>query len=91
MAEEGMFNDALTGIVAIIEDVSDDIAKEFKGKKPFDKEPVKDEDLLYDYNTKGFEIFKNIYDTQGEEVARDYINQMDNLKLKFGGRNAQRI
>jgi len=88
MAEEGMFNDALTGIVAIIEDVSDDIAKEFKGKKPFDKEPVKDEDLLYDYNTKGFETFKNLYETQGEEVAMDYKNSMEQLRLKFGGRNA---
>lgn len=86
--QSSLFDDALTGIVDIIEEVSGSIAKEFKGKKPFDKEPVKDEDLLYDYNTKGFEIFQEIYETQGEEVALDYRNSMEELKIRMEARNA---
>jgi len=88
MAEQSLFDDALAGIVDIIEEVSDSIAKEFKGKKPFDKEPIKDEDLLYEYNTRGMEIFKEIYETQGEEVAMDYKNQLEAIKQKMEARNA---
>lgn len=86
--QSSLFDDALTGIVDIIEEVSGSIAKEFKGKKPFDKEPIKDEDLLYEYNTKGMEIFKEIYETQGEEVAMDYKNQLEKIKQKMEARNA---
>jgi len=65
--------------------------EEYRHTKPFRTEPVKDEDLLYDYNTKGIQIFKELYETQGEEVAMDYKRQMLTLKAKFGGDNARRI
>ncbi len=68
--------------------VRDRLAQEYKGVKPFRMEPVSNADLLYDYNTNGFEIFRELYETQGEEIALDYKNQMETLKVKLGGRNA---
>ncbi len=68
--------------------VRDRLAQEYKGVKPFRMEPVKDEDLLYDYNTNGFEIFRELYETQSEEIAMDYKNSMETLKVKMEARNA---
>ena len=66
--------------------VGAELQRRFKRTKPFRMEPIKNEDLLYDYNTKGFEIFSQLYETQGEEVALDYRNEMEELKLKMGGK-----
>lgn len=68
--------------------VKTELQKRFKRTKPFRMEPIKNEDLLYDYNTRGMEIFKEILETQGEETAMEYKNQMEALKVEMGGKYA---
>ena len=46
-----LFEEALDGVVGIVNEVSESFSKEFKGTNPFDKEPVSDEESLYKYNT----------------------------------------
>ena len=85
--KENLYDVAMSGIGEVIEAVSDSIASEFKGKNPFDKEPISNEDLLYDYNTRGFEIFSQIANTEGIEAAIAYRDKLENLKQKkMGGR-----
>lgn len=68
--------------------VKAELRRRFKHTKPFREEPVKNEDLLYDYNTKGLEITRQLFETQGEEAAMQYVDEMENLKLKIGVKNA---
>ena len=80
-----IYDEVLSGIVGIIEEVSDDIAKEFKGKAPFDREAIPEDELLYEYNTRGGQAFRQIADTQGMEAATNYIRKMEELKRKKQG------
>lgn len=68
--------------------VRERLYKQYRHTKPFRMEPVSNADLLYDYNTNGIEIFRQLYETQGEDVAMDYKRQMEELKAKMGGNNA---
>lgn len=79
-----IYDSALLGISDIIERVSDSLATEFKGTKPFDKEIVSDADMLYDFNTRGFEIFTELANTQGLPKAVEYRDKMLQLKQKMG-------
>jgi len=65
-----------------IERVTDKFAKEFKGTNPFDKKPVSNDDLLLEYETKGFETFSQIADTQGLDAAVEYRDKMEQLKIR---------
>ena len=83
--QENLYSSVLDGIVGIVEEVSDNIAGEFKGKAPFDKEAIPDDELLYEYITKGFETFMQIANTQGLEAGKNYISEMEELKSKKQG------
>ncbi len=86
--EKGFMDLVVEELLGRQESLRVELRSRFKRTKPFRMEPVKDEDLLYDYNTKGFEIFRELYETQGEEVAMDYKNQMEQLRIKMEARNA---
>ena len=88
MEEKSIFDLTVDILVERQRAVKVELQRRFKHTKPFRMEPIKNEDLLYDYNTRGMEIFKQLYETQGEEVAMDYKNQMEALKVKMGGQNA---
>ena len=44
--KENLYDTAVSGILELIELVSEDIAKEFKGTNPFDKRPATDAEAL---------------------------------------------
>lgn len=88
--KENIYDLALEGISEIIEEVSESISREFKGTKPFDKEAISDEEMLYDYNTRGFEIFSQLADSQGLAQAVEYRDKMEEIKLKREEVNAKR-
>lgn len=85
MTETSLYDDVVDELIERQRLVKAELQKRFKKTKPFRMEPVKDEDLLYDYNTKGFEIFSQLADTQGIEVAIQYRDEMERLKAKMGG------
>ena len=82
MAEESIYDAALKGIGDIIEEVSDSIAIEFKGKKPFDKEPVSNEEMLYHYNQLTPEQMDNLIQTKGRDAVNEMIYKMEQLKQR---------
>jgi len=65
-----------------IERVSDKMAKEFKGTNPFDKEPVSNDEALYEYENMGYEKFEQIANTQGLEAAVGWRDEMEALKQR---------
>ncbi len=47
MAKDNLYDSALSGIEDILESVSNEIAKEFTGKSPFDKEEISQDETDY--------------------------------------------
>jgi len=82
---KGIFDLALDGISEIIEGVSDSLSKEFKTTNPFDKEKVSDEEQLYQYETQGYDMFKQIADSKGLEAAVMWRGDMEQLKARRQG------
>ena len=48
--KQSLYDEALSGIGEIVEQVSDSIAKEFKGTIPFDKTLATNDDLMAQFN-----------------------------------------
>lgn len=48
--KQSLYDEALSGIGEIVEQVSDSIAKEFKGTIPFDKTLATKDDLMAQFN-----------------------------------------
>ena len=82
---KGIFDLALDGISEIIEGVSVSLSKEFKSVNPFDKEKVSDEEQLYQYETQGYDMFKQIADSKGLEAAVMWRGDMEQLKARRQG------
>lgn len=82
MAKDNIYDGALKGILEIIEDVSDSISIEFKGVNPFDKEKISNDDMLLEYGMRGYEIFKELADTKGLDVAVKYRDDMEAMKQR---------
>ena len=77
MVREGRFNRIKTLMNRRLDRVAKRVANDLKNTRPFDKEIVTVEEQIYDYNTKGFEIFTQIADTQGPEAALAWQNEME--------------
>ena len=50
--KQSLYDEALSGIGEIVEQVSDSIAKEFKGTIPFDKTLATKDDLMAQFNNQ---------------------------------------
>ena len=84
MTEKNIMDLAYDILSERMNDAFGELKKEYKGKKPFGKEPVSVEEQIYDYNTRGYEIFQEIANTQGIEAAEIYRNELENMKKKRG-------
>ena len=62
--------------------ITNKMADEHKGTNPFDKEPVSNDDLLMEYETKGFETFSQIANEQGLDAGIAYRDKMEQLKAR---------
>lgn len=89
MTKTNMYDSVLSGILEVVEDVSSEISLEFKGANPFDKEPISDEEMLLEYNTQGEKVFNQIANTKGLPAGKDYIREMETLKMKIEQRRAK--
>jgi len=83
MIREGRYDRVLGKMLNRIERVSGKLAKEFKGTKPFDKEPVSMREQIYNYETQGYDTFKVIANTQGIEAAVMWQQVMEVEKEKY--------
>ena len=79
-----IFDEAFDILKERMDDAFGKLQSEFKGKKPFGKEPYSVEDQIYDYNTRGYEIFERIANEQGLETAIQY---QDTMKAEIAKRS----
>ena len=74
---EGRFNRVKSLMNQRLNRVAMKVASDLKNTRPFDKEMVSIEEQIYDYNTRGFEIFTEIADAQGSEAALAWQNEIE--------------
>jgi len=56
--------------------------KQFQGTNPYRKEPISEKEQIYNYETRGYDIFKEIADTQGIEAAIIWQQKMEEMKAR---------
>jgi len=82
--KENVFDDMFDGIYNLLDEVSTDIAKEFKGIRPFQQKTIPPRELLYKYN-KLTEGDKMLYKQSiPPELWNAYEQHMQQLGVKYG-------
>ena len=82
MPQANIFDKSTDILKARIDRAKGIVTQRFKNTKPYRKEPVSVEEQLYEYNTRGFEIFQQIADSQGAEAALLWQNKMEQEKAR---------
>ena len=78
--KNNLYEDALDGVEDVVNEVSQGIADEFKKAKPFDKEPIPNDQLLQAYvnlTPQDMQMFMQKYP---KDVLEDFIFDMEDLK-----------
>ncbi len=82
--KENIFDGVVEKTLSRIESVSGRISDNFKGMKPFNKEPIKNRDLLNAYNSLTPQEMQTLVQTYGTDMVNDFIREMENLKMRRG-------
>ncbi len=82
--KDGIYNSALDSITQIIEQVSDSIADEFKKTRPFDKQPVSNEELILNYQKITPEIEQAMRQAMGNLAVDNYKMKIQKLMSRRG-------
>ena len=80
--EESRFERVLAKMMTRVERVSSKISADFKNVKPFDTEIVPMDEQLYDYETRGYELYQQIAREQGIDAAEEWMNKMEEAKKR---------
>jgi len=75
------YDKALERTLGLIDKVSDKIGRDFKGVKPFGKEPISKKKLLEFYNQLTNEDMEYFIQEHGEETVNQFIQDMEVEKL----------
>jgi len=82
--KENPFDKVVDKTLSRMESVSDGLAKNFKGMKPFNKEPIKNRDLMNAYNSLTPQEMQQLVQTYGTDTINGFIGEMENLKMRRG-------
>tara|TARA_Y100000310_G_scaffold199556_1_gene199532 strand:- start:1324 stop:1584 length:261 start_codon:yes stop_codon:yes gene_type:complete len=83
MVKKNIYDSVVDRVVKRVEMVSDKIGENFKGVKPFQKEPLSPADQLYTFNQITPEIETMMRQEMGDETVDDYFAKMNQLRRKF--------
>ena len=78
--KEGIYDEALKGVGEVIEQVSNELANEFKDKKPFDKEPISNDFLIFVSENMSSAMSGDLPD----ENDPSYVGDMEYIIEKYG-------
>ena len=62
--------------------VANRLSRQYKGVKPFDKEPVRSEDQLYWYEQLGIEDINALIEKHGREKVNYFIFESEQIKQR---------
>ena len=77
--QTNIYDEALKDIIENILSVSKELGVMFKKSKPFDKEPVSEEEQLIKYKSLTQEDTYKMIEQQGIEKVSQYADEMENL------------
>ncbi len=78
------YDSVMDGVLKRVESVSDKIARNFKGVKPFNKEPIKNSDLLNAYLQMTPTDMAMLLQNHGADKVNEFVAEMEQLKNKRG-------
>ncbi|KKN06519.1 hypothetical protein LCGC14_1076490 [marine sediment metagenome] len=79
MPNENIYDEVLGDVKNIMLEIRDGIRKQYKNVKPFATKPISTEEQIYDYNTRGQEIFNQIADKEGPQTAVKWQQDMEKI------------
>lgn len=77
--KKNIFDTVTEGTVRMVEQVSDKIAAEFKGSNPYDKEPIKTEDLIKAYRGLSEEEKQAFFQKYGDDAMQLFSEIEDKM------------
>ena len=80
MADTNVFEEVMEEIESIMLEIKVDIDKKFKYQKPFGLKKLTPRQQLEQYQSKGFDIFRQIASEQGIDEATKYRDSMEKIK-----------
>jgi hypothetical protein len=79
---KNLYDDVLSGVDEIVTDVSNEIAKEFKGATPFDSEKIKESDLFNAYQNMTEEDMSYFLSKYDRDTINDFMFNMQQYGRK---------
>ena len=80
MPSENIFDEVLGDIKDIMLEIRAGIRKQYKNAKPFGVKQLTTKQQLEQYRASGYDIFKQIAQTEGIDKATDYRDKMERLQ-----------
>ncbi|KKL10742.1 hypothetical protein LCGC14_2552780 [marine sediment metagenome] len=80
MPNENIYDEVLGDVKDIMLEIRDGIKKQYKNVKPFGVKQLTPQQQLEQYHSSGYEIFKQIAQTEGVDKATDYRDKMERLQ-----------
>lgn len=80
--KENYGDKVLDGVVKRVEQVTNRLTSDFKGMKPFDKEQIPNEDLMYAYDHLGMEDMDYLIQQHGRDAVNQIISEMETKRRK---------
>ncbi len=83
MADElSILDETVNILVERQRDVKEELRKRFKKTKPFQMEPVSDNEMIRRYDSMTQENWIELMSTHPQEEVEDYRNKMEDLKRR---------
>jgi len=76
----------LAETMKMVNRISDYIAKEYQGVRPFDKKEVSPKDRLFEFDHITPADMVSFVEKNGTEAANKYVYEMEQLRQKYGGK-----
>lgn len=83
--KDNIYDNVLDKTMKRIERASDRIAKNFKNVKPFQKEPLKNKELLLSYEMLTPDDMNQLISRHGRNAVNEFIGEMEQEKVRRQG------
>ena len=80
--EDNIYDEVMGEVKRIMLEIRGDLQKKYKHAKPFGMRKLTPKEQLTQYVIGGYELFKQIADTQGLGEATKYRDEMEKLRMK---------
>ena len=84
--EDNIYDEVMGEIKKLMLEIRTDFQKKFKHTKPFGVEPPVPREELYEYETRGYDKFQEIANTQGLVKAVEWRDDMEKQKQRLARR-----